>query len=120
MNVLRGLDVPFYSRRTDTAGAKYQLGLWTFNLSSTHQSGQFSDTANTVQETPDARVGRIPGFRLWNAQVSWQIPAWKGSSIDAGVNNLTDKRFYTRNVDGNAGRMVGAPRTTYVQFRVAI
>jgi Fe(3+) dicitrate transport protein len=115
-----GLDVPFYSRRTDTAGAKYQLGLWTFNLSSTHQSSQFADTANTVQETPDARVGRIPGLRLWNAQVSWQIPAWKGSSIDAGVNNLADKRFYTRNVDGNAGRMVGAPRTTYVQFRVAI
>jgi Fe(3+) dicitrate transport protein len=73
-----------------------------------------------VQETPDARVGRIPGFRLWNAQVSWQMPMWKGSSIDAGVNNLADKRFYTRNVDGNAGRMVGAPRTTYVQFRVAI
>ena len=37
----------------------------------------------------------------------------------AGVNNLTDKRYYTRNVDGNAGRMVGAPRMVYVQGRYA-
>jgi Fe(3+) dicitrate transport protein len=37
----------------------------------------------------------------------------------AGVNNLADKRYYTRNVDGNAGRMVGAPRMAYVQLRVA-
>jgi Fe(3+) dicitrate transport protein len=33
------------------------------------------------------------------------------------VNNLADKRWYTRNVDGNAGRMVAAPRTFYVQGR---
>jgi len=39
--------------------------------------------------------------------------------VDIGVNNLTDERYYTRNVDSNAGRMVGAPRTVYVQGRVA-
>ena len=39
--------------------------------------------------------------------------------IRAGVNNLTDKRYYTRNIDGNAGRMVGAPRTLYLQANYA-
>lgn len=43
----RGLDVPFYSRDTDSVGARYALAGWTFNVSSTHQSGQFSDAANT-------------------------------------------------------------------------
>ena len=36
-----------------------------------------------------------------------------------GVNNIADHRYYTRNVDGNPGRMVGAPRTFYVQGRYA-
>ena len=114
-----GRDVPFYSRNTDTIGARYQLGNWAFNLSSTHQSGQFSDTANTVAESASAAVGQIPGFRLWNAQASWKVAALKGVDVDIGVNNLTDERYYTRNVDSNAGRMVGAPRTVYVQGRVA-
>ena len=114
-----GLDVPFYSRNTDTIGARYERDAWSFNLSSTHQSSQFSDTANTVTESASANVGRIPGFRLWNTQVGWKVPGQKGTEILVGVNNLADKRYYTRNVDGNPGRMVGAPRTFYVQGRYA-
>jgi Fe(3+) dicitrate transport protein len=114
-----GKDVPFYSRNTDTIGARYQAGPWGFNLSSTHQSRQFSDNANTVAESANGGVGVIPGFRVWNAQVSWKMPGAKGFDVLAGINNLTDKRYYTRNIDGNLGRMVGAPRTVYVQGRYA-
>ena len=114
-----GLDLPFYSRDVDTVGARYGLGAWGFNLSSTHQSAQFSDNANTEAETANAGVGRIPGFRLWNAQVSWKMPGAKSVDILVGVNNIVDKRYYTRNIDGNLGRMVGPPRTTYVQGRLA-
>ena len=110
-----GLDVPSYSRFTDTLGVRYATHGWTFNVSSTHQSAQYSDTANTVAETPDARIGRIPGFRVWDVQADWKIPGWKGSSLTLGINNIADKRYYTRNVDGNAGRMVGAPRMVYAQ-----
>ncbi len=115
-----GLDVPFYSRNTDTIGARYDIGAWTLNLSSTHQSSQFSDAANTVAESADATVGLVPGFRLWNTQASWKVPDWEGSSLVVGVNNLADRRYYTRNVDGNPGRMVGAPRMLYVQGRFAL
>ncbi|WP_186060234.1 TonB-dependent receptor family protein [Burkholderia gladioli] len=110
-----GRDVPFYSRFTDTIGARYKTGAWTFNVSSTHQSAQYSDTANTVAESADGSVGRVPGFRVWNLQADWKIPKMKGSTLTAGINNVGDARYYTRNVDGNAGRMVGAPRTVYVQ-----
>lgn len=112
-----GKDLPFYSRNVDTVGVRYLVGQWAFNLASTHQSRQFSDNANTVAENANATVGAIPGFRLWNAQVSWKMPGAKGLDVLAGINNLTDKRYYTRNVDSNAGRMVGAPRTIYVQGR---
>jgi Fe(3+) dicitrate transport protein len=114
-----GNDVPFYSRNTDTIGARYLMGAWAFNLSSTHQSRQFSDTDNTVTESANAREGEIPGFRVWDAQVSLKVPGVKGFDILAGINNLTDKRYYTRNADSNFGRMVGAPRTVYVQGRYA-
>ncbi|HVE11014.1 MAG TPA: TonB-dependent siderophore receptor [Paraburkholderia sp.] len=113
--IYAGRDVPFYSRVTDTMGLKYTLGAWTFDVSTTHQSSQFSDAANTVNEPPDARTGRVPGFRVWDLQADWKIPQWKGSNITVGINNIADNRYYTRNVDGNAGRMVGAPRMVYVQ-----
>ena len=66
---------------------------------------------------PEARRRAVPGVRLWNAQVAWQVPGLGDSEIALGVNNLADTRWYTRNVDGNAGRMVAAPRTFYVQGR---
>jgi Fe(3+) dicitrate transport protein len=83
------------------------------------QSSQYSDTANTDQEPPDALDGRVPGFSVWNAQLSYKIPSWKGSELALGVNNVFDRRYYTRNVDTNGGRMVGAPRMVYVQARLA-
>ncbi len=112
-----GNDVPFYSRITDTLGARYERGAWRFNLATTHQSKQYSDAANTEAEAANGGVGRIPGLRLWNAQASWKVPGAKGMDVALGINNLFDKRYYTRNVDGNAGRMVGAPRMVYVQGR---
>jgi Fe(3+) dicitrate transport protein len=114
-----GKEVPFYSRDTDTVGARYVLGAWAFNLSSTHQSSQFSDNTNAWAETVNGGAGLVPGYRLWNAQVGWKLPTATAIDVQLGVNNLADKRYYTRNVDGNAGRMVGAPRTTWVQARVA-
>jgi len=110
-----GLDVPFYARNTDTLGARYRAGAWTANLSTTHQGKQYSDTVNTVAETANAIVGQVPGFRLWNAQLAWKHKCYE---LMAGINNIADKRYYTRNVDSNAGRMVGAPRTGYLQLRV--
>lgn len=114
-----GKDVPFYSRITDTLGTRYETGNWVTTLSSTHQSRQFSDNANTVDENAAATVGEIPGFRLWHIQSSLKVDALKGVKLSVGINNLADKRYYTRNVDSNAGRMVGAPRTFYAQASLA-
>jgi len=109
-----GKDVPFYSRTTGTLGARYAVGAFTISLSGTAQGKQYSDAANTVAEAANGGVGQIPGFNVWNAQLSYKL---RGVELLAGVNNAADKRYYTRNVDGNAGRMVGAPRTVYLQAR---
>ncbi|WP_373454479.1 TonB-dependent siderophore receptor [Bordetella genomosp. 9] len=114
-----GNDVPFYSRQTGTVGGRYTVRNWVFNVFSTAQSSQYSDTANTDKESADATNGRVPGFSVWNAQLSYRLPQWKGSELAFGVNNVFDRRYYTRNTDTNGGRMVGAPRMVYVQARVA-
>ncbi|WP_454727636.1 MULTISPECIES: TonB-dependent receptor family protein [Cupriavidus] len=114
-----GNDVPFYSRQTATWGGRYTRQNWAFNVFATVQSAQYSDTANTVQESADATNGRVPGFSVWSAQVSYKIPGRKGSDLAFGINNLFDRRYYSRNVDTNGGRMVGAPRMVYIQARLA-
>lgn len=110
-----GLDVPFYSRFTDTLGARYAIGQWTFNVSTTHQSSQYSDLANTEAQSADGTNGKVPGYRVWNLQAMYKLPFYKNADVTVGVNNVFDKRFYTRNTDQNGGIMVGAPRMVYVQ-----
>jgi len=114
-----GNDVPYYSRNTDTVGAHYQLGAWGVDLSTSHQSGQYADDANTVVENLNGSLGRIPGFRTWNTQLKWKVPGQKGLELVAGANNLFDHRYFTRTSDGNLGKLVGAPRMVYLQGRLA-
>lgn len=114
-----GRDVPFYSRNTGSIGLRYVRGALSLNLSGTAQSKQYADAANTVAEDADGGNGLVPGFHLWNAQAGWKFASQPRLDLLAGVNNLADTRYYTRNVDGNAGRMVGAPRTAYLQLRLA-
>jgi len=114
-----GLEVPFYSRHTGTLGLRYTAAPLSLNFSGTAQSAQYADAANTVAESADAGTGRIPGFHLWNAQVGWKFDGQPRVDLVGGINNLANARYYTRNVDGNAGRMAGAPRTAYVQLRMA-
>ncbi len=112
---LAGNDVPFYSRWTDALGLRYALGAWDFEVSSTHQSNQYADDANTQTENAAGTVGVIPGFRLWNVQARWKMPSKPGVELGLGVNNLTDERYFSRTTDTNAGKLVGAPRTVFVQ-----
>lgn len=113
-----GNDLPFYSRWTDALGLRYALGTWDFELSSTHQSSQYADDANTQAENAAGSLGVIPGFRLWNAQARWKMPSRPGVELAFGVNNLTDERYFTRTTDTNAGKLVGAPRTVFMQGTV--
>jgi Fe(3+) dicitrate transport protein len=112
-----GNDLPFYSRNVDTLGIRYQRDNWTYNLSSTHQSGQFADDANTVAENVDGTIGWIPGYRLWNVQVDWKSKSQPGLELSAGINNLTNASYFSRTTDTNAGKLAGASRMIYLQMQ---
>jgi len=112
-----GNDLPFYARHVDTQGVRYQRQNWTLNFNSTHQSGQFADNANTVKESVDGTNGWTPAYRLWNAQIDWKASSKSQWEVSLGINNLTNVRYFTRTTDTNAGKLIGAPRMIYLQFR---
>jgi Fe(3+) dicitrate transport protein len=114
-----GKDVPFYSRIVDTVGARYKIGNVVADLSSTHQSKQYADDANTVAENASGSLGLIPGYRLWNASVTYVFPGAQRFEIQAGASNLTNRKTFTRTTDTNLGILPGAPRMAYLNLRAA-
>ncbi len=58
----------------------------------------------------------IPGYRLWNAQISRKFAGKPALELQLGVNNLADKRYFSRTTDTNKGMLVGAPRMVYLQL----
>lgn len=112
----RGNDLRLYSRHTGTAGASYAAGPWRFDWFGYAQSAQFADEANTVIPTADGRFGRIPGWVIWNARATYDVSA--GSKLSVGVQNVFDRRYFTRaSLEDNGGLYAGPPRTVYVELR---
>jgi len=87
-----GLDLSFYSRNTDTLGARYQLGDWAFNLASMHQSAHYADAANTVAEPADARLATRPPARSRAAGVRPRASSTPCSSCTARCGGRTQAR----------------------------
>jgi Fe(3+) dicitrate transport protein len=114
-----GNDVPFYSRNVDTIGARCKLGNFVADIGSTHQSKQYADDANTVAQNAAGSLGLIPGYRLWNASVTYVMPGAQRVEIQAGASNLANKKTFTRTTDTNLGILPGAPRMAYLNLRAA-
>ncbi|WPN48967.1 TonB-dependent siderophore receptor [Pseudomonas sp. P8_241] len=126
----KGRDLPFYSRQVATAGLRYDINRWTYNLDAFAQSKQRSPgtgvnadgsfNGNYITEgTADGQFGDIPGYVLWNARAGYDFgPQVSNLKLGAGVKNIFDKQYFTRSSDNNSGMYVGAPRTFFVQASV--
>ena len=64
-----------------------------------YQAKQYSDATNT-EITPTAVDGAIPSFSVMDLSLSYN---WRSFTIYTGVNNLTDKKYFTRRADGYPG-----------------
>jgi Fe(3+) dicitrate transport protein len=126
----KGRDLPFYSRQVATAGVRYEVNRWTWNLDAYAQSkqrapgtgmnadGSFNGNYIT-QPSADGQYGDIPGYVTWHVRGGYAFgPQLSNLKLAAGVKNLFDKQYFTRSSDNNAGIYVGEPRTFYVQASV--
>lgn len=89
-------NVPPILFRTGTS-----FGTTRFNITYqfSYQDKQYSDATNTVI-TPTAVDGAIPAFAVMDLSLSYN---WRHYTIFSGVNNLTNKKYFTRRADGYPG-----------------
>lgn len=79
-------------------------------------SKTYSDANNTETPAANAQSGLIPGYTITDLTAAYKIN--KGLNIKAGINNLTDKRYFTRRAGGypGPGALPGDGRTFFVSF----
>ncbi len=72
-----------------------------FNISYqvAYQAKQYSDATN-AEETPTAVDGAIPAFTVMDISASYN---WRWFTFFTGVNNVVDKKYFTRRADGYPG-----------------
>ena len=66
-----------------------------------HTGETFSDANNTVQATANAQNGLIPDYTVLDLTATYKFS--KGLNLKAGINNLTDERYFTRRAGGYPG-----------------
>jgi Fe(3+) dicitrate transport protein len=93
-----------------TAG--YKNFLLTVQLS--HVGDTYSDANNTAAPSANGNVGLIPSYTLTDLTATYKFS--KGLNIKAGVNNLTDARYFTRRAGGypGPGALPGDGRTFFL------
>lgn len=64
-----------------------------------YQGKQYSDATNT-ETTPTAVDGAIYAFNVMDLSVSYN---WRKFTLFAGINNLTDTKYFSRRADGYPG-----------------
>lgn len=100
-------------------GLQYQYKHLTGSVLYSHTSSQYSDAQNTTSPTPNALFGEIPSYSVVDLSAKYE----KGKmSIEAGVNNLLDKSYFTRRAAGYPGPGIipSDPRNYYISLQVKI
>lgn len=89
-------NVPPILFRTGTS-----FGTTRFNITCqlSYQAKQYSDATNT-EITPKAVDGAIPAFMVMDLSLSYN---WRHFTIYSGINNLLNKKYFTRRADGYPG-----------------
>jgi len=74
----------------------------------------FSDANNTTIPTANGNTGLIPSYTITDLTATYKFS--KGLNIKAGINNLFDKRYFTRRAGGypGPGALPGDGRTFFV------
>ena len=98
---LNGNRVENAPRKINRFGATYSYDTFSMTWQLSDIGEAYADASNTVTPNAAATVGLIPAYRVQDLSASWNF--WKQHSVKAGVNNLTDARYFTRRAGGYPG-----------------
>jgi Fe(3+) dicitrate transport protein len=95
------------------------LGSWQY----TYLSDQFTDATNAEPlfgtEPGAGVVGTIPAYDIMDLSLTYSYKKWK---LEAGINNLLDKSYFTRRANGYPGPGIipAQPRTFYTTLQLKL
>lgn len=115
----KGNRVPFSSNHQFTLQGNYRLDTVNFNVNGSYLSSAYSDAANTRAESASGDKGKIPGYWLWNAQITKDFTVDK-TKLKVGLagNNLFNQDYYFRGVDTSLGRVPGPGRSVMLSLQL--
>lgn len=89
------------------------------SLQASHVSETFADAANTVLPNAAATTGLIPSYTVVDFAATYKINQY---AFKAGINNLTDQRYFTRRAGGypGPGLMPSDARSFYLSVGVKL
>ncbi len=82
-------------------GATYALKSFTITALLNRVGRAYSDANNTETPTANAQNGVVPAYQVLDLAASWTLK--KRYTFRAGLNNLTDARYFTRRAGGYPG-----------------
>ncbi len=97
-------------------GITYMLKGFSITGQLSYVGETYSDANNTAAPTANAQTGLIPSYKVTDVTVVYK---WnKNYNVKAGVNNLTDEKYFTRRAGGypGPGLLPADGRTFFVSF----
>ncbi len=82
-------------------GISYGYKGFLFSTQLSHVSSAFSDANNTITASANGNTGIIPAYTVLDITASYKFS--KNLNLKAGINNLGDKRYFTRRAGGYPG-----------------
>ncbi|TAE26896.1 MAG: TonB-dependent receptor [Cytophagales bacterium] len=101
-------------------GLNYTLNGFTFTALMNRVGMAYSDANNTETPSANAQNGPIPAYQVFDLSASLNLK--KRYTIRAGVNNLTDERYFTRRAGGypGPGILPADGRTAYLSVGLTL
>lgn len=95
----KGNQVEYAPAVVNRVGLTYRYGGFSVTGQFSHQSQAFADASNAIQ-SENAVIGRLPAYEVVDLSATY---TWKRFQLRAGINNLTDSRYFTQRTDEYPG-----------------
>ena len=97
----RGKRVEYAPQTIERAGLTYGYGRFSATGQYSYTAASFGEANNLAEPDNDNPLrGLVPAYQVWDVSATYHFPVF---DLKAGVNNLTDTRYFTRRTDEYPG-----------------
>ena len=115
---VEGKKVEFIPKVNLKTGTKIGFKDFIFGFQYTYLSDQFTDSSNAINSNLSGVIGIIPQYDVFDISTSYSLKEFK---FESGINNLFNKKYFTRRATGYPGPGIipSSPRTLYftIQYK---